>query len=315
MMQSKKIKKISIIIPVYNEQDNIILLIKRITHTCSTLHIKYEIIFVDDGSNDDSSKILELEASKLNKSIIVIFLNRNYGQHAAIMAGFLYAHGDLVITLDADLQNPPEEIPNLLHAAQKGYDVIGTFRINRQDNLFRKVSSRVVNYLIKKILGNNMTDYGCMLRAYRRHIIDKIINYNSRNIFIPIVANMFTRSIIEIPVMHFKRKFGNSRYTYIKLIQLIYNLFACLLVSITKKIKIFKKIRFKLILFILFVVIFIYYFSLQIKKYINSIILIFLCLIGMKKFFFKIYKNTFYKIYKKIYLRPMYVINRIIKKK
>uniref|UniRef100_A0A1A9UK55 Glyco_trans_2-like domain-containing protein n=1 Tax=Glossina austeni TaxID=7395 RepID=A0A1A9UK55_GLOAU len=102
-------------------------------------------MMIDDGSHDKSANILEYEASKPNSSIIAIILNKNYGQHAAIMAGFEHSQGDLIITLDADLQNPPEEIPKLLYAAQKGYDVIGTFRINRQDNLFRKISSRIIN--------------------------------------------------------------------------------------------------------------------------------------------------------------------------
>lgn len=304
-MQLKKIKKISIIIPVYNEQENLSILIRRTIYVCSKLHIKYEIMIIDDGSYDQSPNILESEASKPNSSIIAIFLNKNYGQHAAIMAGFAHSKGDLIITLDADLQNPPEEIPKLLYAAQKGYDVIGTFRMNRQDNLFRKISSKIVNIAIQKILGNNMTDYGCMLRAYQKHIIDAIIKYNSHNVFIPIIANMFAKKVIEIPVLHFKRKFGHSKYNYIKLIKLIYNLCFCLFINITKKEKIFKQISFKISYYVVFLLSCIYLFLVKTRFYINIFLINYLIFIGIKKIFIKIYN--------KIYLRPIYVISRIIK--
>uniref|UniRef100_A0A1A9Z109 Glycosyltransferase 2-like domain-containing protein n=1 Tax=Glossina pallidipes TaxID=7398 RepID=A0A1A9Z109_GLOPL len=262
-------------------------------------------MIIDDGSYDRSPNILEFEASKPDSSIIAIFLNKNYGQHAAIMAGFAHSKGDLIITLDADLQNPPEEIPKLIYAAQKGYDVIGTFRINRQDNLFRKISSKIVNIVIQKILGKNMTDYGCMLRAYQKHIINDIVKYNSHNIFIPIIANMFANNVIEIPVLHFKRKFGHSKYNYIKLIKLIYNLFLCLFMNIIKKTKIFKQISLKMIYYILYIFIFMYFFLAPTRIYINIFFTTCLLLISIKKIFIKFCN--------KVYLRPIYIINRIIK--
>ena len=160
--------------------------------------------------------------------IVAVLLNRNYGQHSAIMAGFSHVTGDLVITLDADLQNPPEEIPRLVAKADEGYDVVGTVRQNRQDSLFRKLASRTINRLIQRTTGKAMGDYGCMLRAYRRHIIDAMLHCHERSTFIPILANTFARKATEIPVLHAEREHGESKYSFMRLINLMYDLITCL---------------------------------------------------------------------------------------
>lgn len=228
MTTPMKIDKVSIVIPVYNEQESLPELMRRTVAACEQLDAAYEILLVDDGSSDDSAAVLTAAAEAPGSHIVAVLLNRNYGQHSAIMAGFSHVSGDLVVTLDADLQNPPEEIPRLVEVAAQGYDVVGTVRQNRQDSWFRKRASRMINALIQRTTGKAMGDYGCMLRAYRRHIIDAMLHCHERSTFIPILANTFARKTIEIPVMHSEREFGDSKYSLMKLVNLMYDLITCL---------------------------------------------------------------------------------------
>lgn len=223
-----EIKKVSVVIPVYNEEESLPQLLERTIKSCKQLKQEYELILVDDGSSDNSAKMLEEAAAIEENHVIAIILNRNYGQHSAIMAGFNQADGDLVITLDADLQNPPEEIPRLVSTAEEGYDVVGTRRRNRQDSWFRKTASKMINSMITKATGRSMGDYGCMLRAYRRHIVEAMLQCHERSTFIPILANTFARRTIEIDVAHAEREYGDSKYSFLKLINLMYDLLTCL---------------------------------------------------------------------------------------
>jgi undecaprenyl-phosphate 4-deoxy-4-formamido-L-arabinose transferase len=156
--------------------------------------------------------------------VIGVFLNRNYGQHAAIMAGFSCSGGDIVVTLDGDLQNPPEAIPILVKKAQEGYDVVGTVRANRQDTGFRKLGSWIINKIVQRTTGVLMHDYGCMLRAYRKDIVRAILSSREHSTFIPILANSFARTTTEIEVPHQERTNGESKYTFWKLINLQFDL-------------------------------------------------------------------------------------------
>lgn len=228
MLDEKPIEKVSIVIPVYNEEQSLPELIRRTESVCHTLALNFEILLVDDGSSDRSAEMIAEAANTPGSHVVGVLLNRNYGQHSAIMAGFSHVSGDLIITLDADLQNPPEEIPALVQAARQGYDVVGTVRQNRQDSWFRKRASRTINQLIQRVTGKSMGDYGCMLRAYRRHIVDAMLNCHERSTFIPILANTFARRTIELPVMHAEREFGDSKYSVMKLINLMYDLVTCL---------------------------------------------------------------------------------------
>lgn len=228
MSRVEPINKVSIVIPVFNEQDSLPALLERTTTACQKLSQPYEIILVDDGSSDNSAAILTAAAEQPDSCVIAVLLNRNYGQHSAIMAGFNQVSGDVVITLDADLQNPPEEIPRLVSVAQKGYDVVGTVRANRQDSWFRKTASRMINMMIQRATGKSMGDYGCMLRAYRRHIVEAMLHCHERSTFIPILANTFARRTTEIDVCHAEREFGDSKYSFMKLINLMYDLITCL---------------------------------------------------------------------------------------
>ncbi|NKI74667.1 undecaprenyl-phosphate 4-deoxy-4-formamido-L-arabinose transferase [Dickeya sp. CFBP 2040] len=228
MSDMEAINKVSVVIPVFNEQESLPELIRRTTTACEQLSQDYEILLVDDGSSDNSAALLTEAAQAPGSHVVAVILNRNYGQHSAIMAGFSHVSGDLIITLDADLQNPPEEIPRLVSAAEQGYDVVGTIRENRQDSWFRKTASRMINHLIQRTTGKAMNDYGCMLRAYRRHIIDAMLHCHERSTFIPILANTFARRTTEILVRHSEREFGDSKYSLMKLINLMYDLVTCL---------------------------------------------------------------------------------------
>lgn len=239
MFKLSPIEKISVVIPIFNEQESLPELIRRTNAACATLNKRYEILLVDDGSSDDSASLLTEATEQPDSHIVAVLLNRNYGQHAAIMAGFSHVSGDLIITLDADLQNPPEEIPCLVAKAEEGYDVVGTVRQNRQDSIFRKLASRIINRLIQRTTGKAMGDYGCMLRAYRRHIVDAMLRCHERSTFIPILANMFARRATEIPVTHAEREYGQSKYSFMRLINLMYDLVTCLTTTPLRMLSVF----------------------------------------------------------------------------
>lgn len=215
---------LSVVIPVFNEEQNLPELIARCLKACSVGGESFEIILVDDGSSDASAQIIAEAAIANAGKIVGVLLNRNYGQHAAVMAGFGEARGQIVVTLDADLQNPPEEIPSLVRKMEEGYDVIGTVRTPRHDPLFRRLASRIVNHAARRATGVMMHDYGCMLRAYRRNVIDAVLQCHERSTFIPVLANSFARRATEIEVRHAERSNGDSKYSLWKLINLQFDL-------------------------------------------------------------------------------------------
>jgi len=223
-MKTHEVKFLSIVIPVYNEEANLPVLFERVGAVVSNLPMRTEVLLVDDGSRDESAELIRAQAAIPESPFVAVILNRNFGQHAAIMAGFSKVRGDLIITLDADLQNPPEEIPNLVAQAELGYEVVGTIRMNRQDTWFRKTASKIVNGIVRKATGIHMSDYGCMLRAYRRHIVETMLKCNERSTFIPLLANTFARSTTEIYVKHEERAAGDSKYSLLKLINLQFDL-------------------------------------------------------------------------------------------
>jgi undecaprenyl-phosphate 4-deoxy-4-formamido-L-arabinose transferase len=214
---------ISLVIPVYNEEVNLSRLVDRLRPVMERMGKSYEIIFVDDGSRDSSLSILK--SFLLYPEVRVVELTRNYGQHAAIFSGFSVVRGDIVITLDADLQNPPEEIPNLIKKMEEGdYDVVGTIRKERKDSFFRTFSSRMINKVARKITKVNMSDWGCMLRAYRRTIVERMVNCHEHSTFIPALATYFSKKVTEIEVAHEARQAGETHYSLRKLINLQFDL-------------------------------------------------------------------------------------------
>jgi undecaprenyl-phosphate 4-deoxy-4-formamido-L-arabinose transferase len=217
--------QIAVVIPVYNEEHNLPVLLDRLMQVMQGLGKSFEIIFIDDGSSDNSLALLK-EFTK-NEHIKIVELTRNYGQHAAIMAGFSICSADIVITMDADLQNPPEEIPRLIKVMEEGnYDVVGTIRKGRQDSFFRILPSKIINVVARKITGVRMHDWGCMLRAYRRTVVERMIQCHEHATFIPALATVFGKRITEIEVGHKERYGGKSNYPLRKLINLQFDLVA-----------------------------------------------------------------------------------------
>jgi undecaprenyl-phosphate 4-deoxy-4-formamido-L-arabinose transferase len=216
--------ELSLVIPVYNEEENLTELIARTTAACDKLDCTTEIILVDDGSADRSMEMI-IEASQKDPRIVGVILTSNFGQHAAVTAGFQTSRGKYVVTLDADLQNPPEEIHKLLEKLREGYDVVGSIRENRQDTLFRKVGSKMVNLMVRKLCnGKTMTDYGCMLRGYSRNVVDAVLLCHENGKFIPMLAMTYARKSVEVHVKHAERAAGESKYSVMKLIALQYDL-------------------------------------------------------------------------------------------
>ncbi|HSL99911.1 MAG TPA: glycosyltransferase [Candidatus Limnocylindria bacterium] len=214
---------ISVVVPVYNEEENLPLLHARLQKTMASLSRPYEIIFVDDGSRDRSLEILKGFVG--SPGVRVVELTRNYGQHPAVFSGFSIVRGDVVVTLDADLQNPPEEIPRLIQAMEEGgYEVVGSVRQSRHDSLFRKIPSLFVNAMTHRITGVQMTDWGCMLRVYRREVVDRMVASQEHSTFIPALATLYAKRVTEIPVGHEERHGGVSHYNLWKLIGLQFDL-------------------------------------------------------------------------------------------
>jgi len=215
---------VSVVVPVYNEQDNLEALYTRLTAVLDRLGKPYEIVFTNDGSRDRSGELLRQFHARRPKQIRMIDFNGNFGQHMAIMAAFEHARGDVVITIDADLQNPPEEIPKLLAAIDAGHDVVGSYRKQRQDNFFRRYASKLLNVIRERTTGIKMRDQGCMLRAYRRIIIDNITASGEASTFIPALAMSYAANPAEVEVEHAARAAGTSKYRLYDLIRLNFDL-------------------------------------------------------------------------------------------
>jgi undecaprenyl-phosphate 4-deoxy-4-formamido-L-arabinose transferase len=214
---------LSIVIPVYNEEANLEHLMERLYPAIQDTGHSFEIIFTNDGSRDRSLEIL-CRMVEDYQGVKVVEFTGNFGQHMAILAAFEMSSGEIVITLDADLQNPPEEIPRLVAEIEKGHDVVGTIRQQRQDSTFRKMASRIVNITTNKITGMQMQDYGCMLRAYHRYVVDNINRCRESTTFIPALAQTFASNPTEIEVGHAERTEGESKYSFYKLIRLNFDL-------------------------------------------------------------------------------------------
>jgi undecaprenyl-phosphate 4-deoxy-4-formamido-L-arabinose transferase len=218
------VPEISVVIPVYNEALNLPVLFSRLYPVLDGLGKPYEVIFTNDGSADSSLELLR-EQYLLRPAVTrIIDFNANYGQHMAIMAAFERVRGQVIVTLDADLQNPPEEIPKLLLLIDVGHDYVGGFRLNRKDSLFRTVASRIINSVRKATTSIEMQDQGCMLRAYRRPIIDAIVRSGANNTFIPALAYSFSGNPTEVGVRHEERHAGESNYSLYMLIRLNFDL-------------------------------------------------------------------------------------------
>ena len=216
--------QLSVVIPVYNEEPGLQALFDRLYPALDNLGMAYEIIFIDDGSRDRSAAILRQQFDRRPDVTRAILFNGNYGQHLAILAGFEHCRGDVVVTLDADLQNPPEEIGKLLAKIGEGHDYVGSIRQARRDSLFRRWASRLINAVRERTTRIKMTDQGCMLRAYSRNIVDAINSCREVNVFVPALAYTFARHPAEVEVRHEERAAGESKYSLYKLVRLNFDL-------------------------------------------------------------------------------------------
>jgi undecaprenyl-phosphate 4-deoxy-4-formamido-L-arabinose transferase len=215
---------LSVVIPVYNEEAGLPGLFARLYSALDSLGIRYEIIFVNDGSKDRSAAALRQQFERRPDVTRVILFNANYGQHLAIMAGFQRTRGQVIVTLDADLQNPPEEIGKLLAKINEGYDYVGGVRAERQDTWFRRNASQLMNRMRERTTHIHMTDQGCMLRAYSRQIVNAINQCEELNTFIPALAYTFASNPTEIEVLHEERTAGTTKYSLYKLMRLNFDL-------------------------------------------------------------------------------------------
>jgi len=303
---------ISLVIPLYNEEANIAALMERLLPVMQEFGEPFELILVDDGSSDGSLALLQ--AYTAQPEIKVVELTRNYGQHAAIMAGFSLVQGDIVITLDADLQNPPEEIPRLIAKMTEGnYDVVGTIRKGRKDSLFRIMPSKLINMVARTITGVKMTDWGCMLRAYRRPVVERMLSCREHATFIPALATHFGKRVTEIEVTHEERYGGKSNYPLRKLINLQFDLVAS-----------FSELPLKLLMYggitmsflgVLFGVVLVVarlnYGAHWAAQGVFTLFAILFVFVGMQFFALGIIGEYIGRIYREVRKRPEYVIERI----
>ena len=215
---------ISVVVPVYNEEDSIYLFYEKVNLEINKYEFEVELIFINDGSSDRSGEKLQ-EIAKNDYRVKIIELRRNFGQTAAMMAGFDFASGEIIVSMDGDLQNDPEDIPRLVSKIMEGYDVCSGWRIERKDKLFnRKIPSILANKLISWISGIRLHDYGCTLKAYRKEIIKGIKLYGEMHRFIPIYASWRGARITEIPVRHLHRIHGKSKYGMERTVKVILDL-------------------------------------------------------------------------------------------
>jgi glycosyltransferase involved in cell wall biosynthesis len=218
--------KLSLIIPVYNEQESLPYLFDAIYKIMTSLDQSWEVILVDDGSQDDSLPVLKEYAEKDSLHVRVISFRRNFGQTAAIAAGLDYAQGEIIVLLDADMQNDPADIPMMLAKLDEGYDLVSGWRKSRKDNaLTRNLPSVMANWLISRVTGVHLHDYGCTLKAYRRDVLEGFRLYGEMHRFIPVYANSVGAKITEMPVNHHPRKFGKAKYGLERTAKVILDLF------------------------------------------------------------------------------------------
>jgi glycosyltransferase involved in cell wall biosynthesis len=217
---------LSLIIPVYNEAQNLPLLYASIKQVMEPIKQKWEVVFVDDGSKDESLDVLQSFVKKDPWHIRAVVFRRNFGQTAAIAAGIDHAHGETIVLLDADLQNDPADIPRLLAKLDEGYDLVSGWRKDRKDNhLTRTLPSNIANWLISRVTGVHLHDYGCTLKAYRRTVLGGFRLYGEMHRFIPVFAHSVGARITEIPVSHHPRKFGKANYGLERTAKVILDLF------------------------------------------------------------------------------------------
>ena len=307
--------EVSIVIPVYNEELGLAQLFSRLYPALDKLNIAYEIIFINDGSSDRSAGLLREQFQARPDVTRVVLFKGNYGQHMAIMAGFEHCRGNRIVTLDADLQNPPEEIGALLAEMDKGHDYVGSIRKQRQDSLFRRYASKAMNRTRERITNIKMTDQGCRLRAYSRDIVLAINQTRDTSTFIPALAYSFSRRPVEIEVAHEERFAGESKYSLQQLIKLNFDLMTGFS---TLPLRIFSLIGFVISILSIGFVIFLAIRRLILGPEAEGVFTLFgiaFFLIGVTLFGIGLLGEYVGRIYDQVRLRPRYMIDAILENK
>lgn len=217
------IRTVDVVIPVYNEEPTLPTLFERLAADLPQVGREFRVILVDDGSRDRSWDLLE-ERARADGRFVAIRLARNFGQHAAVLAGLSASRADATVTMDADLQTPPSEMGKLLDELEKGADVAGGWRQARHDTFRRRFFSRIMNRLVSRATGITLKDYGCMFRAYRRRVVERMAEAGGIATYVPALAHNYTNRIVEVPVEHTDRFEGESRYSFLKLVNLLVDL-------------------------------------------------------------------------------------------
>jgi len=303
---------LSVVIPVYNEELGLAQLFSRLYPALDKLNISYEIIFINDGSADRSAALLREQFQARPDVTRVVLFKGNYGQHMAIMAGFEHCRGERIVTLDADLQNPPEEIGSLLVAMDQGADYVGTIRKLRQDSLWRRVASRAMNRMRERITHIKMTDQGCMLRAYSRSIVQAINQTRDISTYIPALAYSFANRPVEIEVAHEERFAGESKYSFYALIQLNFDLMTGFS---TKPLQIFSFIGIAISFLSIGFVVFLAIRRLIVGPEAEGLFTLFgiaFFLIGITLFGIGLLGEYVGRIYEQVRLRPRYMIDAVL---
>ena len=306
--------KLSVVIPVYNEEGGLADLFARLYPALDTLDCAYEIIFVNDGSTDRSAALLREQFQARPDVTRVVLFNGNYGQHMAIMAGFERCRGERIVTLDADLQNPPEEIGNLMAAMDQGFDYVGSIRRKRQDTAWRRWASRAMNRTRERLTHIKMTDQGCMLRAYSRDIINAINQSREVSTYIPALAYSFSHNPTEIEVAHEERSAGESKYSLYKLIRLNFDLVTGFS---TVPLQVFSLIGFAISLFSIVFVIYLGIRRVIVGPEAEGLFTLFgiaFFLIGVTLFGIGLLGEYVGRIYQQVRERPRYLIQAVLEK-
>ena len=309
----------SIVIPIYNEEDNIVKLSDSILNSLPNL--KYEILFINDGSTDNSEEIIE-KLTNNHTNIHLINLRRNYGQTAAMQAGFDHSKGDIVIPMDGDLQNDPRDIPLLLNKINEGYDVVSGWRKDRLDKKFtRVIPSKIANHLISKISGLPLHDYGCTLKAYKKEVLNEIKLYGEMHRFIPIYASWEGAKVTEIPVRHHARIAGKTKYGLSRIPKVILDILVIRFFdkSLDRPIHLFGKFG----LFMFFLAFVLALLALYLKIFMNTsfiltplpLLVVFFTMSGLLCIFIGLLAEIQSRIYFESINRPPYLIKQTHKTK
>jgi glycosyltransferase involved in cell wall biosynthesis len=312
---------ISVVVPIYNEVESVSDLVETIAIALQSSHISYEIICIDDGSTDGSAQLLKKLAHD-RADLRVILLRRNYGQTAAMAAGFNHAHGQVIVTLDGDLQNDPADIPRLLDKLEEGYDLVSGWRKDRQDAaVTRLLPSRIANWLIGKVTGVELHDYGCSLKAYRAELVEDMNLYGELHRFLPALAYIEGARIAEMPVLHHARRYGKSKYGLDRTFRVVMDLFTIFAMKkfLTRPMHGFGLVGLVSIMLGLLVGLYLTFLKLGLGERIGDrpllILAVVLLLAGIQLFSFGLLAELCMRTYHESQGRPIYRVREVIEPK